>query len=69
MADSIFKTHPFSLEELLRDCGKGAMQLPDFQRSWVWDQDRIRGLVASISRAFPVGALMTLETGGPVNSR
>lgn len=43
------------------------LQLPDFQRSWVWDEDRIKSLIASISRAFPVGALMTLHMGGPVN--
>ncbi|MFW5834309.1 MAG: DUF262 domain-containing protein [Pseudomonadota bacterium] len=42
------------------------MKLPDFQRSWVWDEDRIIGLIASVSRAFPVGALMTLQTGGHV---
>ncbi|MFL6451758.1 MAG: DUF262 domain-containing protein [Bryobacteraceae bacterium] len=41
--------------------------MPDFQRSWVWDEDRIKSLIASISRAFPVGALMALETGGPVD--
>jgi hypothetical protein len=56
-----FKTNPVSLEELLRDCGSGKIQLPDFQRSWVWDEERIKGLIASISQAFPVGALMTLE--------
>jgi uncharacterized protein with ParB-like and HNH nuclease domain len=56
-----FKTNPVSLEELLRLCGNGKIQLPDFQRSWVWDEDRIKGLVASISQAFPVGALMTLD--------
>lgn len=56
-----FKTNPVSLEELLRQCGTGKIQLPDFQRSWVWDEERIKGLVASISQAFPVGALMTLE--------
>jgi hypothetical protein len=33
----------------------------------VWDEDRIKSLIASISRAFPVGALMSLETGGSVN--
>ena len=37
------------------------------KRSWVWDEDRIKSLIASVSRAFPVGALMTLDTGGPVN--
>jgi hypothetical protein len=56
-----FKTNPISLEALLRDCGGGKIQLPDFQRSWVWDEERIKGLIASISQAFPIGALMTLE--------
>jgi len=66
MARSAFQTNPISLRELLDDCHAGTLQLPDFQRSWVWDEDRIKSLIASISRAFPVGALMTLETGGDV---
>jgi hypothetical protein len=61
MAQTTFKTNPVPLEELLKDCGNGKIQLPDFQRSWVWDEDRIKGLLASVSRAFPIGALMTLE--------
>src|SRR6186713_3239003 len=64
MAVASFKTNPFGLHELLRNCDKGEYQLPDFQRSWVWDEDRIKSLIASVSRAFPIGALMTLETGG-----
>ncbi|EGF91090.1 hypothetical protein ABI_25030 [Asticcacaulis biprosthecium C19] len=56
-----FKTNPISLKELLLDCGAGKIQLPDFQRSWVWDEDRIISLIASISQAFPVGALMALN--------
>jgi hypothetical protein len=67
MAGSTFKTNPFPLKDLLEDCHRGDLQLPDFQRSWVWDEDRIKSLIASVSRAFPVGALMSLETGGPVN--
>ena len=67
MAGSTFQTNPFDLNKLLEDCHRGILQLPDFQRSWVWDEDRIKSLIASVSRAFPVGALMTLETGGPVN--
>ncbi|MDR0673112.1 MAG: DUF262 domain-containing protein [Zoogloeaceae bacterium] len=64
---STFKTNPVALSELLKDCRDGVLQLPDFQRSWVWDEDRIKSLIASISRAFPIGALMTLETGGETN--
>ena len=67
MAGSTFKTNPFELNKLLDDCQRGVLQLPDFQRSWVWDEDRIKSLIASISRAFPVGALMSLDMGGPVN--
>src|SRR5688500_713943 len=67
MPGSTFQTNPFDLHKLLESCNIGTLQLPDFQRSWVWDEDRIKSLIASISRAFPVGALMTLDTGGPVN--
>ena len=67
MAGSTFQTNPFDLHKLLEECHRGTIQLPDFQRSWVWDEERIRSLIASVSRAFPVGALMSLDTGGPVN--
>lgn len=67
MAGSTFQTNPFDLYKLLDDCHHGTLQLPDFQRSWVWDEERIKSLLASISRAFPVGALMTLHSGGKVN--
>ncbi len=67
MPGSTFQTNPYDLNKLLDDCHRGILQLPDFQRSWVWDEDRIRSLIASISRAFPIGALMTLDNGGDVN--
>lgn len=67
MAGSAFQTNPYDLYKLLEDCHRGVIQLPDFQRSWVWDEERIKSLIASVSRAFPVGALMTLDTGGDVN--
>lgn len=67
MAGSTFQTNPIDLHRLLDECHRGIIQLPDFQRSWVWDEDRIKSLIASISRAFPVGALMSLDTGGNVN--
>jgi len=67
MENASFTTNPRSLEELLNEARSGKLQLPDFQRSWVWDEDRIIDLLASISRAFPIGAIMTLKTGGEVN--
>ena len=54
------------LKTLLERVENGVIQLPDFQRGWVWDDDRIRGLLVSISRGFPVGAVMTLDAGGDI---
>jgi hypothetical protein len=61
---STFKTHEPSLPELLEEIHKGNIQLPDFQRGWVWDDDRIRALIASVSLSYPIGAVMVMETGG-----
>ncbi len=63
---SFFKTNPTPLKGLLEDAEGGKLKLPEFQRSWVWDEDRIKSLIASVSQAFPIGAVMTLQTGGEV---
>ncbi len=55
-------TNTIPLKNLLEQCDKGELQLPDFQRSWVWEEDRIKSLISSVSEGFPVGALMTLKT-------
>ena len=55
-----------SLPELLKDITTGKIQLPDFQRGWVWDDDHVQSLLVSIARSFPVGAVMLMETGGEV---
>jgi hypothetical protein len=52
-----------SLQTLLGDIETGITQLPDFQRGWIWDDDRIQSLLASVSLSFPIGAVMMLETG------
>lgn len=55
-----------SLPNMLTDVVNGKIQLPDFQRGWVWDDEHIRSLLVSVARSFPVGAVMLLETGGSV---
>jgi len=52
------------LSDLLQEIVAEAIQLPDFQRGWVWDDEHIRSLLTSIGRAFPIGAIMLLENGG-----
>jgi hypothetical protein len=55
-----------SLPEILADIVSGKIQLPDFQRGWIWDDEHVQSLLVSIARSFPIGAVMLLETGGNV---
>ncbi|PKN45142.1 MAG: hypothetical protein CVU63_09320, partial [Deltaproteobacteria bacterium HGW-Deltaproteobacteria-20] len=64
MIGNTFRTGEPSLSELLNQVHSGDVQLPDFQRGWVWDDDHIRSLIASISMSYPIGSVMLLETGG-----
>lgn len=60
-----FSSDELPIGQLLDDARKGALQLPDFQRSWVWDDNHITSLLASISLSYPIGAVMTLQAGNP----
>ncbi|GFE71478.1 DUF262 domain-containing protein [Chroococcus sp. FPU101] len=60
-----FITSPVRLQQLLNDIQTGNIQLPDFQRSWVWNDERICKLLTSVSSSHPIGSLMMLETGNP----
>jgi hypothetical protein len=59
---STFRSNEPSLSEVLRKIHEGVIQLPDFQRGWVWDEGHFRSLLASISLSNPVSAIMRLET-------
>ena len=60
-----FTSDELPLAQLLDQAADGVLQLPDFQRGWVWDDDHIRSLLASISLSYPIGAVMTLVAGNP----
>lgn len=63
----MFDTTKDDLRDLLRDVDRADLQLPDFQRDYVWAEEDVKSLIASVSKGFPVGALLTLETGGQVS--
>ena len=60
-----FSCDELPLAQLLNQAANGQLQLPDFQRGWVWDDDHILSLLASISLSYPIGAVMTLVAGNP----
>ncbi|MFI9466647.1 DUF262 domain-containing protein [Streptomyces sp. NPDC052492] len=52
------------LSDALVDVASGALQLPDFQREWKWDDERIRALIATVTLDYPLGVVMALQTNG-----
>ena len=62
----MFDSTKRSLRELLQELKKGTIQLPEFQRGWVWKNEQIKELIASVIRQYPIGAVMLLEAGGEV---
>lgn len=58
-----FETPQPALSEYLAWTTSGVLQLPDFQREYKWDEERIRSLLVTVLRGHPMGAVMLLETG------
>jgi hypothetical protein len=62
MATASFETNPVSPEPVLRVWQGERLELPNFRRSCVCEEDGIMSLLASVSYGFPIGELMTLQS-------
>ena len=49
-----------NLVKLLERIECGEIQLPDFQRDWVWSDDKIKSLLESVIRGFPINSILLL---------
>jgi len=58
-----------ALSEVLDSAHRGFVQLPDFQRGWTWDDERIVALLATVILDYPMGVVMTLQTGPQATTR
>lgn len=58
-----------ALSEVLNNAHRGRIQLPDFQRGWTWDNERIVSLLATVILEYPMGVVMTLATGPRATTR
>lgn len=57
-----------SIRTLVTDVLKGSYCLPDFQRSFVWEDARVVRLLDSLRRGFHVGSIITWRTACPVKT-
>jgi uncharacterized protein with ParB-like and HNH nuclease domain len=53
MAITAPKSYDTSLTDLLGEVNSGKLQLPEFQRNWTWDDERIVNIIASLTQGYP----------------
>jgi Protein of unknown function DUF262 len=63
MSNSLFKYIPFQVLQVTAAIDQGTLALPDIQRPFVWPTTKVRDLLDSMYRGFPVGQVMFWQTG------
>lgn len=58
-----FQTPLYELSDYLDWTTSGRIQLPDFQRGYKWEEERIRSLLVTVLQGHPLGVVMLLKTG------
>jgi len=66
---ALYRDTGYSLSHLVEDIRNGRIGLPDIQRPFVWSATKVRDLLDSMYRGYPVGTLMFWETGAEVGTR
>lgn len=65
----LFKPVPWTVANLVAAVQTGSLRLPDIQRPFVWDRPKVRDLMDSIYRGYPVGELMFWNGAGAEKTR
>ena len=58
MGKELFDNIPSKVEDLLHDVELGRIGLPDLQRPFVWPDSKVRDLLDSMLKGYPVGYIM-----------
>ncbi len=62
MSATIFKSVPSTVGDLVHDVLSGRIGLPDLQRPFVWQDNKVRELLDSMIKGFPIGYIMLWES-------
>ena len=69
MAQTVFNEVNFQLSSLIDQINTGQIGLPDIQRPFVWKNVKVRDLLDSMYRGYPVGYLLLWQTGVEVTHK
>ena len=67
MNSMVFKRADYRLDALLADIETGELGLPDLQRPFVWQNIKVRDLLDSMLRGYPIGYLMLWDAPDDIN--
>lgn len=62
MANSIYTPVNLEVGNILKDIQTGKIGLPDLQRPFVWTNDKVRDLLDSMLKGYPVGYVMLWDS-------
>jgi uncharacterized protein with ParB-like and HNH nuclease domain len=62
MAKMLFTPVPRILKDLIMEVENGKLGLPELQRGYVWKATKVRDLLDSMFKGYPIGYLMILNS-------
>ena len=62
MGKELFNNIPSKVGDLINDVKSGRIGLPDLQRPFVWRDNKVRDLLDSMLKGFPIGYIMLWES-------
>ena len=62
MGKELYTNIPSKVGDLIQDVKNGRIGLPDLQRPFVWKDNKVRELLDSMLKGFPIGYIMLWES-------
>lgn len=56
-----YSVNNYTVETLLSNIKSGSIAIPEMQRPFVWDSSKVRDLVDSLDKGFPVGYIIVWQ--------
>lgn len=69
MSATLFKNVPSKVGDLVNDVMTGRIGLPDLQRPFVWKDNKVRELLDSMIKGYPIGYIMLWESPNDYDSK
>lgn len=69
MSNPIYDARSLSIGSVLDDVRTGRIGLPDLQRPFVWKNDKVRDLLDSMLRGYPIGYIMLWDSPADMDGK